>query len=193
MKKLLLCLFLLIIPFNVFSGISSMGIVGGGNLAKFDNSDSRLGIVAGVSLETNQLLIKNLSLYSEILYSEIGGEQPNNSYKVIYADIPVLLKYSLKLTDNLLPYVKLGPSIGFLAQSQIIKDYPSYDEFKVDNKNNTRSVNLNGVAGCGINFNFAKNICFVEARYLYGYKDLFENKFGENNCIQVIIGYSRPL
>lgn len=173
-----------------------VGLKGGINISGFsgkdaiqgnfkDRSDIHLGILGEI------LVTREFALQPEIIYSSQGAVSASHdlfelngrevTFKVDYISLPVMLKYFL------IPGLSLeaGPRFSFLIDSQA-RATSNGNATTVDITNKTEKFDL-GVAG-GLGYDLPFGI-FVQARYLRGFSNIFENVDYRNSLLQLSVGY----
>lgn len=175
------------------------GLKGGVNLATVryistDNSKARAGWNAGLLSEIP--IQDNLLIRPELLYSSKGfgfsarGTSSAGTVKLNYIAVPVLFGYRPNSKSELL----LGPEFGFLT-----KAVSKSSGFNTDLTNTFRHFDVG--FDLGVAYNITKEFG-VEARYNYGFKDLVnvvymnengdisgQGKNGANSVLQFGIYY----
>ena len=185
----------------------SYGVIGGLNISnqKVDNTfkneylDSKLGFHVGGFTEIS--LSKSFSLQPEILFSNQGSIEDNNSIKYTlsenYIKIPLLLNYYI--VDNL--KIQAGPQIGFLLSvNRKTEVDPNYFNFQtndlvLEKLETTQDVAesyevLNFGLNFGAGYELSSGILF-NIRYNLGLSDIIKNDNSEvkNSVFQVSLGY----
>ena len=136
-------------------------------------------------------LSDSFSLQAELLYNKKGGtiKHRNESIfaydiktKLDYLDLPIIVKYEFVRNMSF----DFGPQIGFLINSKgkienSLND--NGDEVELNNTN-TIDFSLNG----GLSFNFNENI-FLQARYSYGFSEIFDDERYKNSVVSLSLGY----
>jgi hypothetical protein len=168
-----------------------MGIVGGPNFADMDLvtstgterlTSSRTLFGVGAVFELG--ISPNISFEAEPTYLQKGGTQmatttdPNIDFKFTFLEIPLFLKISVG--EKIRPYVKAGPTIGFLLSSNaegevggVVAGGP-LQVYKADLNNVLASTDFGFSVGAGASLALGKKIFFLDGRYNIGSKDLWE-------------------
>ena len=211
---LLFIVFLFVTPVKAEQRI---GVIGGLNFSNFDIDPSmstytRFGVGMIVDFEIG----KNMFLCIEPMYLQKGAldkdSVPEGRVESSYLELPLFFKYSFG-KSSIRPYTIIGPTFGFLLQSEIILDYNGTD-IPIDIKDVTQKIDLGFGLGAGVNFPLGKISLFVEGRYTHGLNNLQkggtveveidgititeitfdkdENKY-KNKGFQVMMGVSFPL
>jgi hypothetical protein len=151
MKKIsLLAIGLITTVFSFSQTPAKFGIKGGLNIASlkiedFDNTDSRLGLHAGLLAHIH--LAPQWAVQPEVLYSAEGGKVDfgggsEATYKNDYVNIPVMLQY---MFDNGFR-IEAGPQLGLLVSSKIEDE----NDDEADAKDTFKSTNVS--VGLGLNY-----------------------------------------
>jgi hypothetical protein len=140
-----------------------------------DLEDSRFGIVVGFLAEVP--ITQKWSIQPEFQYSSLGND--NESLKVDYLQLPIMLKYNFSELFN----IHIGPQVGLKIWEW--EDNSSYET-------NFKTFDLSVVAGVGVNI--TENF-FADLRYGFGVSNIIDNEGvpgdaeGSNRNIQLSIGY----
>tara|TARA_R110002049_G_scaffold309155_1_gene517691 strand:+ start:7758 stop:8285 length:528 start_codon:yes stop_codon:yes gene_type:complete len=173
MKNILLLVVLLVISAQGFSQGAKYGVRGGYNISNLDfdgtpimtnehRNSMYIGFLADYSFS------KSVSVQPEIQFSAEGAK--DESIQLDYIQAPILLK--LRLSDKI--YLGAGPQVGIKIP-------------KVDD--DLRNMAYSGVGAIEYKLNYA---LFVDARYTYGFSNIFDEDLGvsaKNTNIQIGIGY----
>lgn len=180
MKKLI---FIGILFFS-FSALQAQemgfGIKGGLNFATFtgddvDNIDSRTGFHLGLLAEFG--LSESFAIQPEILYSAQGVKQGDETWKLDYLTIPVMVKYYA--TDAF--SIEAGPYIGFNTTSEF-----DMDGVTMDLKDDTESTDFG--LGLGLGYELPMGV-FFQVRYALGLSDIMSDVDAKNSVFQLSVGY----
>ncbi|MCM4161191.1 PorT family protein [Antarcticibacterium flavum] len=173
-----------------------VGLKGGVNISGFagkdaiqgnfkDRSDIHLGILGEI------LVAPQFALQPEIIYSSQGARSSSHelaelrgrevTFKVDYISLPVMLKYFIVPGLS----IEAGPRFSFLIDSKA-EATGSENASTLDITNKTEKFDL-GVAG-GLGYELPLGI-FVQARYLRGFSNIYEDVDYRNSLIQLSIGY----
>lgn len=188
MKRRFLLLFLFIIGIsttNFSQNKTTFGIKAGINFTGFHTGTStytgEFWINTGIILEHR---ISNLiSIQPELVFNQkagnyiiLGNEMVITAIsKLKYLDIPIMAK--INFIENL--NLQLGPQIGFL-----LSEKTDYDSNEIEIEPEFLDFAINGGLGYQTKYNI-----FVQARYSYGLKEIFENRNYKNSVISLSIGY----
>jgi opacity protein-like surface antigen len=163
----------LVFSIQGFSQGAKYGVRGGYNISNLDYD----GISASNNKHRNSVYIgfladfsfsKNFSVQPEIQFSAEGAKE--EPVQLDYLQAPVLLK--MRLSDKV--YLGAGPQVGIKIP-------------KVDD--GIKSFAYSGVGTLEYKINYA---LFVDARYTYGFSNVFDDSLditAKNTNIQIGIGY----
>ena len=182
---LLLLITLLSLSKSFSQNKTSFGIKAGVNFTGFHTGTStytgEFGLNAGLILEHR--ISDLLSVQPELIFNEKAGDYTISgndmviiaTSKVKYIDVPIMAKINILENLNL----QLGPQIGFL-----LSEKTNYDSNEIEIEPEFLDFAING----GLGYQTQSNI-FVQARYSYGLKEIFENRNYKNSVISLSIGY----
>lgn len=137
-----------------FGNISNKGVLPG-------DLGTRTGFAAGASLGFRAQVV---GVGIEALYAQRGLSSDAADQKLDYVDIPVYLKLQAP-TPGISPFGYLGPQVSFEVTCK------NADLDCVDTGRST--TDYAGVVGAGVKIGNESAIGFtIEARYIYGLKDL---------------------
>ena len=157
------------------------GIKGGLNVAtlRINNldADSRLGFHFGAVAELE--LSDRFSLQPEILYSEFGAKETDETLKADYISIPIMAKYYV--VDGF--SFEAGPQFSFLVNDELEVVGPVGGAvLNPQVKNFDFSLNL------GMGYQFKGGI-FFQTRYNLGLTNVQDNPDVKNGVLQLSLGY----
>lgn len=137
-----------------FGNISNKGVLPG-------DLGTRTGFAAGASLGLRARIV---GVGIEALYAQRGLSSDAGDQKLDYVDIPVYLKLQAP-TPGISPFAYLGPQVSFEVNCK---------NGDLDCSDTGRSTtDYAGVIGAGAKIGNESGLGFtVEARYIYGLKDL---------------------
>ena len=183
---------------------SSIGVVGGVNLATFHETPAEEGVTfatrslfeAGAVVDIG--LGRRLSLRLEPMFLAKGsninldffGKTDTASLRLSYVELPVLLSLSLG-SGSVRPYVLAGPTVGYLTGAK------ATDQTENDKDVLSMFVRTDlGVSfGGGLRFPADKAQVFVEVRYSLGLKNVAKDSgdvIVKNRGVQVAAGVTFP-
>lgn len=176
MKKTLLLVLLALVTTTGFS--QTLGLKGGAAYYTFRGNDAkdyehRLGYTAGIMLQ--QHINKLLGVQVEALYtskgarveSRSGSTEVQDSYRLSYVDVPVLLHLS---AGGL--FIDLGPQVSFISKARQVREVNSGSTTtttKTDITDRPYTVDFGYVAGLGYR---ASSGIGLELRYNGGLKKI---------------------
>jgi hypothetical protein len=204
MKRVcLLIVFLLAVNFINAQKVS-YGLKGGLNLANISVSGegapstsyfSNFHVGGFVEIQLN----KKVSFQPELLYSNQGGRFDqvvdieegifitNNTLKLSYINIPMMIKYYAN--DKL--YFEGGPQVGFLTSAKLKVEVSGYGSAEEDVKDSFNGVDFG--LGFGLGYNFTKQLA-GNFRYNFGLTNAADTEPGDDSTIKnsvfaVSLGY----
>jgi hypothetical protein len=138
-----------------FGNVSNKGLLPG-------NLKTRTGWAAGVSLGFRARVI---GIGAEALYARRGLKSDGTGdLKLDYVDFPVYAKFQVP-TPGVSPFGYLGPQVSFEVTCKV-------DDVSCTGGDRSKT-DYAGVVGAGVKFGNESKVGFtVEARYIYGLKDL---------------------
>lgn len=173
MKKTLLFVVLLGLSYYGFSQGTKYGVRAGYNISNLDFKDvppldnkHRNGFMIGFFGEYG--LSKTVSLMPELQFSSEGAN--NEPIRIDYLQVPVLLKFRLSEKFN----IGFGPQVGVKVHE--------YED-------NIKNFAYSGVGGIEYKLNHS---FFLDARYTYGFSNIFDDKVAveaKNTNIQFGLGF----
>lgn len=176
--------------------IAGFNVKNGGGTG--EDYTSRLGF--GVGGVVTYPLMNGLAIQVEPMILQKGGNvtEFDETYinKLLYFEIPVFLRYNIALSnETVLPYVILGPDLGFLLSAKV----KFSDGFIAEAKDQYKGIDLGLGLGGGVEVPHGKLIFFGEARYVFGLANI-NQEFGQsgevkvmNRGLQVILGAKVPI
>lgn len=175
MKKFkFLLLFAFITQINIAQEVD-LGVKLGANFANYHDVrgfDNKTGFVGGAFLA---LRFNKISIQPELLYSQQGAEFKVDDFDLDYINMPIMLKYYITGGLN----IQAGPQFGFVIEDNV-RDSVT-EGFK------TESFDLSGAAGLG--FDLPLNLR-IEARYIFGFTDVFEKRDAKNEVYTISLGFT---
>lgn len=156
------------------------GLLGGATFASLrgldaiDDLDTRTGLVGGAYLLLP--LRGALQLQLEGLLVNKGAEPPvGNTFKLSYAEVPVLLRLNLAPSSPINPHVYAGPYFGMRIDCSVGDDTSCEDAPEVVS---TATVDVGGTAGGGLSIHLGGLVLTGGARYSFGVSTLAEFEGG---------------
>ena len=176
-----------LIDFNISSINVSTGTSG-------EDYSSYLGF--GIGAVVDRTLTDQLDLHAEPMFLQKGGKIKTSNfegiYKVNYLEIPLMFRYTLDLSEALLPYAMAGPSIGLLTNAKLkVKDGGEQDE-----KDNTNFFDFGVGFGGGVKHPRGNKTFFAEIRYVLGLANInkeADESTVKNRGLQIVAGVTIPI
>ena len=167
-SKLILLFIISFIGFTAHSQSLNIGVKVGANFSNISNvaEDNRLGLIGGAFFNVK---FNAIALQTEVLFSQQGGEFDQDKIETDYATVPVLLKLHFLKVFN----VHAGPQFSYLL---------NHEDFM-----NSEQLDVSGTAGIGLNLGSSLSI---DARYNFGFTDVFSNTDSKNRFISLAVGFS---
>jgi len=199
MKKTVLLVAVALMGFvsNSFAQESwSFGVKGGLNIStvtggSFDDPSHRTAFNAGVLAEIP--IANRFSIQPEVLYSAQGYDfasidednifdtDDNIEYQLDYIQVPILAK--VYVTDGL--SMQAGPSFNFNVNEEL--DFsPTENGGDVELSDQVSDFEMGAAAGLEYKLNSG---FFVQARYTYGFTEVFDGSDAHNSVWQASVGY----
>jgi hypothetical protein len=200
MRRVTFCIamLLVVLAFGVspLSAESIMvGVKGGGSFANLGGGDvynnsitdggtggvfARYALTGIVGVEPEVLFVTKGAKYEA---EGLKAEQ-----KINYIEIPLLVRATLPNESRIKPSLFAGPAIGMLRLNKITNGG------NIDIKDATRSIDISGVAGAGIEYLVGKGSVLIDARYEMGLTTIMKKSGGErkdvkNRVISIMVGY----
>lgn len=172
-----LCATILVVP---AAGVHAQTQIGGmvgatfSTLRGIDGLDSRTGLIGGLSLASGS----GLGLQSGLLFTSKGAKGSGNTtdgVQLDYVEIPLALRLNLGQGASLNPHVYAGPYLGFKIDCKVegtsgnCNDVPGVS---------TKTVDIGGVVGGGLDFNFGPLVLTGGLRYGFGVSTVADFEFG---------------
>jgi hypothetical protein len=170
---------------NVFAQVVSGGVRVGGNLANLkysegdlsETDDSKFGPLVGLYLTA--MLNDQFGIQPELVYSSMGSKSGDETTKLGYISIPILVRYQIVEQVHLL----LGPQPSFLLSAKIEEDGEDFDV-----KDELKSLDFSGVIGIGADFDRFN----VGLRYALGLASILDEDDDfkiKTRAFQIVVGY----
>jgi hypothetical protein len=203
MKKFALMLLLVASVIFAASPLSAegmmFGIKGGLNIANLagddvDNASWKAGMAGGAFMCYDVTEI--FAVQPELLFTMKGAKSDHDdgedTWKINYIEIPLLLKVNLPTEGAIDPSLYVGPGIGFLLSSKVSNGR------EVDQKDETASLDIGIIAGGGLAYRLETGAVGLELRYEVGMTSLAKNEDEDtgdkpdikNSVISIMVGYA---
>ena len=144
-------------------------------------------------------LNNNFALQGEPMFLQKGGKltefDETFTLRLLYFDIPVFIRYNIAMAnETVLPYVILGPNLGFRTSSKVV--YP--DGSSEDISDQFTGIDLGLGIGAGVDVPYNNLIFFGETRYVFGLNDINAETDADeskvrNRGLQILLGVKVPL
>lgn len=176
-----------------------VGVLGGLNFsdAKIDDNTGSVVDVTGQTVFGSGVLVQyqlseNLSLGTNVLYLRKAIEAKNASGLVFdvradYIEIPLYLKYSFG--KRIRPYLILGPTAGFLLNSEVEIDLMDIT-FSGDFATVMYGFDFGVVIGTGLEIPLWRGNLLIGGSYSYGFYDLLKGGAVELKAGQTLRQYA---
>lgn len=178
MKKTLLLIVIILVPFLIQGQGIGIGIKVGGNWANPDISNVDIKTVtsyhAGAYLNLN--FSEKWGITPEVLYSVNGSEIDNLKLDLDYVAIPVMLRFKpIKLLS-----LEAGPQFSFLTKANYDGD---------DIKSQLKKNDFGLAFGAGLHLPLGFN---AGARYILGFTDISDvsSESIKNRTLQIYLGWT---
>lgn len=120
-------------------------------------------------------------LESGLYYTERGAKEGGHKYSLNYLEIPVLIKYGVKATDDIaiLPYVGPYFAVGISGKEKGIYD-TNGQKYSPSSYNTFKHPDVGFKLGCGIEY----NKLYLELGYQIGVTNIAkqDDAFSAHNC-----------
>lgn len=141
-------------------------------------------------------LMNGLALQAEPMLLQKGGKvtefDETLTIKILYIDIPVFLRYNIAVSESVVPYVILGPNLGFRASAKVV--FPDGSSSEANDEFSAIDFGL-GLGG-GVDVPYGNLIFFGETRYVFGLNNI-NMESGEstvkNRGLQILLGVKVPI
>lgn len=162
-----------------------------------EDYSSRLGF--GLGGIVSYPLSSGFVLQGEPMILQKGGKvtefDETFALKLLYIDIPVFLRYNIAISnESVLPYVILGPNLGFRTSAKVV--FP--DGSSEDISDQFAGIDLGLGIGGGVEVPYNNLIFFGETRYVFGLNDINAETDADeskvrNRGLQILLGVKVPI
>ena len=163
---------------SAFAQSGHIGVIGGATFSTLNglkSVDQRTGAMGGLSLVLP--LGGSVSLQPEALFVTKGARGPVSSSRdglaIKYAQVPVLLRFSSTRASVIVPHVYVGPYFGLQIDCTVKGSTGSCNDLPGVS---TKTVDVGGIAGAGIDLNVGGLVLTGGARYDFGVSKVVEFK-----------------
>ena len=151
--------------YGVRIGLNVSGISGDKNITEY--SDSKAGMVLGGVIGLRVSNSAPVFLESGLYYSEKGGKRGDVKVSLNYLEVPILIKYGFKATEDISVFPFLGPYFS-MAISGKVKGEADNGKHSSFNDGYFRRPDMGFKLGCGAEWS---NLYF-ELGYQFGIADI---------------------
>lgn len=171
-----LCTTTVLVPAGAKAQTQFGGIVGAtfSTLRGIDGLDSRTGLIGGLSLVSGGAL----GLQTGLLFTSKGAKGSTNTANGVqldYVEVPLALRLSFGQGSNINPHVYAGPYLGFKIDCKVEGFSGDCDDVPGVS---TKSVDIGGVVGGGLDFSFGPLVLITGLRYGFGVSNVADFEFG---------------
>ncbi len=175
--QLSLCATAVLVPLKSARAQTQFGGVLGATFSTLrgvDGLDSRTGLIAGLHLASGGAL----GLQTGLLFTSKGAEGSTSNadgVQLDYVEIPLALRLSLGQGSNISPYVYAGPYLGLKVDCRVDGTSGNCDDVPGIS---TKTVDIGGVVGGGLDFSFGPLVLITGLRYGFGVSNVADFEFG---------------
>lgn len=155
-----------------------IGVIGGATFSTLNglkSVDQRTGAMGGLSLVLP--IGGSVSLQPEALYVTKGAKgtvsSSSSGVDIKYAEVPVLLRFSSSKASVVVPHIYVGPYFGLQVDCKVKGSGGSCDDLPGIS---TKTVDVGGIGGAGIDLNVGGLVLTAGARYDFGISKVVEFK-----------------
>ncbi|HEY7567631.1 MAG TPA: outer membrane beta-barrel protein [Gemmatimonadaceae bacterium] len=152
------------------------GIIGAtfSTLRGVDGLDSRTGLIGGITLASRSAL----GLQTGLLFVSKGAKGSTSNadgVQLDYVEVPLELRINLGGSSNINPHVYAGPYLGFKIDCKVegfsgdCNDIPGVS---------TKTVDVGGAVGGGLDFGFGPLVLTGGLRYAFGVSNVADFELG---------------
>ncbi|MGQ0643503.1 MAG: outer membrane beta-barrel protein [Gemmatimonadaceae bacterium] len=177
LTRLSLCATVLLVPAHRAVAQRQIGAVVGATfstLRGIDGLDSRTGLIGGLSL----VMGGPLGLQTGLLFVSKGAKGETSGadgLKLNYVEVPLLLRLGLSSGTGASPHIYAGPYLGFKIDCTVEGTDADCDDVP---DVSTKTVDIGGVVGGGLDFSFGPLVLTAGLRYGFGVSKVADFEFG---------------
>lgn len=166
-------------PIRTATAQGQIGVVLGATfstLRGIDGLDNRTGLVGGISIVLPSHGV--LSLQTEALWINKGAKASTadpEGLKLSYFEIPILARLNLSRDGTVHPHAYAGPYLGIQIDCSVKGTASSCNDIPGVS---TKSVDVGGLVGGGVDFDFGPLVLTGGARYSFGVSRVADFEFG---------------
>lgn len=169
----------LVLPGTTASAQGQIGVLLGATystLRGVDGLDGRTGLVGGLSI----VLPSDgfLALQTEALFVNKGAKASTGDpegLRLGYFEVPLMARLSLNRGGSVHPHVYLGPYLGIQVDCSVKGVSTACDDIPGVS---TRSVDVGGIVGAGIDYDLGPFVLGGGVRYSFGVSTIADFSFG---------------
>ena len=154
--------------YGVRIGLTAANLSGDNIVVKDLNSKVGMTLAGVIGLRLSHTA--PVFLESGLYYTERGAKKGKHKVNLSYLEVPVLIKYGIKASDDIaiLPYIGPYFALGIAGKTKynddgVKKSFSSFDEFK--------RADVGFKLGCGVEY----NKLYLEAGYQIGVTNIAKN------------------
>jgi hypothetical protein len=143
-------------------------------LRGIDGLDSRTGLIGGITLASGS----TLGLQSGLLFVSKGAKGSTSTadgVQLDYVEIPLQLRLNLGGRNTINPHIYAGPYLGLEIDCKVEGTSGSCDDVP---GLSTKTVDIGGAVGGGLDFNFGPLVLTGGLRYAFGVSKVADFEFG---------------
>lgn len=145
-------------------------------LRGIDGLDSRTGLIGGLSLvlpSTGPLAIQTGALF--VSKGAEGSTSTVDGLEINYVEVPLMLRLGLGLGTGASPHIYAGPYFGYKLDCTVQGTSADCDDVPGVS---TKSVDVGGIVGGGLDFGFGPLVLTAGLRYGFGVSNVADFEFG---------------
>lgn len=175
--RLSLCATAVLVPSLSAQAQTQFGAIVGATfstLRGIDGLDSRTGLIGGVTLASRSAL----GLQSGLLFVSKGAKGSTSNadgVQLDYVEVPLELRINLGGSSNVNPHVYAGPYLGLKIDCKVDGTSGNCDDVPGIS---TKTVDVGGAVGGGLDFSFGPLVLTGGLRYAFGVSNVAEFEFG---------------
>jgi len=130
--------------------------------------------------------------YPGLGFFGISSVRVKSKINMDYIEIPVLCRFKIRNSSPVTPVILLGPAFAFNVNSKMEVQAEGGGESSENLQDATREIDLDIVAGAGLNFDTGSGTLHIEGRYTYGLTNIDEADENDmyHSVMTALIGYT---